>query len=233
MRKFLGVLCMLLGLCMLLYAGFLLYSDRAAEKTAGEQAALMLLQLKEKTELTVTAAPVATPAVTPVATPRATIRATAAATETAGPTVDPIPEAPAYAGDREMPVTELDGEAYIGYLELPTLGLSLPVMSEWSYPRLQVAPCRYYGSVYDDSLVLLAHNYKRHFGDIKNLHEGDPVQFIDAEGNIYRYVVVGQERLTREERQRLLSHDSDLSLVTCTYGGSYRVVVRLDRVLGY
>lgn len=50
--------------------------------------------------------------------------------------------------DMEMPTQEIEGNDYIGVLEIPSLGLSLPVMSEWSYPRLKLAPCRYHGSAY-------------------------------------------------------------------------------------
>lgn len=56
--------------------------------------------------------------------------------------------------------------------DMPALGLMLPVMSDWGYERLRVAPCCW-GSVYDDSLVILAHNYARHFGGIKDLEIGD------------------------------------------------------------
>ena len=35
---------------------------------------------------------------------------------------------------REMTVTAIDGWDYIGYLSIPSIGLALPVMSEWSYP---------------------------------------------------------------------------------------------------
>ena len=34
---------------------------------------------------------------------------------------------------REMTVTELNGWDYIGYLSIPSIGLELPVMSQWSY----------------------------------------------------------------------------------------------------
>ena len=50
--------------------------------------------------------------------------------------------------EMEMPVEEIEGNGYIGLLEIPALGLSLPVMSEWSYPNLKLAPCRYSGSAY-------------------------------------------------------------------------------------
>ena len=39
---------------------------------------------------------------------------------------------------REMPAVKADGGRYIGVLELPSLGLALPVMETWSYPSLRV-----------------------------------------------------------------------------------------------
>ena len=32
----------------------------------------------------------------------------------------------------------------------------------WSYPSLKKAPCRYTGSAEENSLIIAAHNYKRH-----------------------------------------------------------------------
>ena len=46
-------------------------------------------------------------------------------------------DAPAYLADPEMPMptVSFDGNDYIGRVDIPSLGLSLPVISEWSYPR--------------------------------------------------------------------------------------------------
>lgn len=133
----------------------------------------------------------------------------------------------------EMPTMKIDGNLYIGYIELPTLNLSLPVMSDWSYPQLRIAPCRYFGSVYDDTLVILAHNYARHFGSINKLSAGDPVQFVDASGNIYSYTVAKLETLEKYDVNEMIQSDYDLSLFTCTYGGKYRTTVRLNRIKTY
>lgn len=128
---------------------------------------------------------------------------------------------------------KIDGNRYIGYIELPTLNLSLPVMSDWSYPKLRIAPCRYFGSVYDNTLVILAHNYARHFGSINKLSIGDPVQFVDANGNIYSYTVAKLETLEKYDVNEMIQSDYDLSLFTCTYGGKYRTTVPLNRVKTY
>lgn len=128
--------------------------------------------------------------------------------------------------DMEMPTLEIDGHAYIGTLEIPALELSLPVLSEWSYPNLKIAPCRYTGSVYQDNLVIAAHNYTRHFGSLKTVGIGDEVRFTDADGNVFSYLVSELEQLQPTAVDQMQAGDWALSLFTCTLGGQYRVVVR-------
>ena len=130
---------------------------------------------------------------------------------------------------REMPVVEADGERYIGVLEVPSLGLELPVMETWSYPNLRVAPCRYSGSAYQDDMIVAAHNYKTHFGQLKELRPGDEVRFTDTEGNVFRYAVAELETLGKYDVEEMTSGDWDLTLFTCTYGGQSRVTVRCLR----
>ena len=44
--------------------------------------------------------------------------------------------------EMEMPTRLIDGWNYIGILEIPDLNLYLPIIDEWSYPALKIAPCR-------------------------------------------------------------------------------------------
>lgn len=235
MRKFFGIVCMLLGLAMVFGAGYLLYENREESETAGEQSETVLTEMLDAmaTDAPTTAlASVATPA--PMLTiapgtvePEETFEAISDEVvydEAVEPTATPIPE---------MPTMMIDGQEYIGYLEMPTIGITLPVMSDWSYKKLRIAPCRYWGSAYDDSMVILAHNYDRHFGRISSLNIGDPVQFVDADGNIFKYVVAAHETLERLQMRKMVDNDYDLTLFTCTYGGGKRVTVRLERVLTY
>ena len=130
----------------------------------------------------------------------------------------------------EMPVTKANGQSYIGVLEIPALGVTLPVISEWTYARLKKAPCRYAGSAYTDDLVIAAHNYREHFGKLKQLDPGSRVIFTDAVGNRFEYRVVLTETLMPDDVEEMKSGEFDLSLFTCTVGGSYRVTVRCDRL---
>lgn len=132
--------------------------------------------------------------------------------------------------DKEMTEVEINGNQYIGYLSIPVLGLELPIMSSWSYPKLNIAPCRYTGSVRGEDLVLMAHNYSSHFGKLSQLDLGDMVEFTDMDGVITRYEVVGKDVLDPAAVEEMTSGDFDLTLFTCTYGGKSRVTVRCDRM---
>ena len=132
--------------------------------------------------------------------------------------------------DPEMPVVVLDGYEYVGYVEIPALGLKLPVMSEWDYTRLKVAPCRQFGSSRTDDLVIAAHNYENHFGRLKELSEGDTVIFTDMEGIVNTYSVKKIETLNPNEVDAVQNSGYALVLYTCTKGGKTRVTVFCDRV---
>lgn len=145
---------------------------------------------------------------------------------------DPIDRAATEGPDQWDPAmaeAEIDGYAYIGYLSIPALGLELPVMSEWDYTRLRIAPCRYAGSTKTDDLVIAAHNYTRHFGPIKDLTGGDAVYFTDMDGVVFAYEVEEVDVLQPTEVEEMVSGGFDLTLFTCTYGGKTRVTVRCER----
>ncbi len=140
-------------------------------------------------------------------------------------------EIPDYLRNPNMPLPEMeiDGEMYIGTVSVPELGLQLPVMSEWSYPRLKISPCRYQGSPYLDNLIILAHNYQSHFGTLINLQIGADVYFEDVDGHVFHYEVVEIETLDGTAIEDMASGEWDLTLFTCTVGGKSRVTVRCER----
>ena len=139
--------------------------------------------------------------------------------------------------DPELPVVELDGYEYVGTVSIPAIGIDLPVMSEWSYAGLKIAPGRYSGSTYADNMVVCAHNYAKHFSPIKWLAEGAQVYFTDMDGMRWSYEVSYVENLqpTQIEKMTEKTEDSDnwdLTLYTCTTGGRARCAVRCVRT-GY
>ena len=103
------------------------------------------------------------------------------------------------------------------------------MLSQWSYPNLKVAPCRYSGSLYQNDLILCAHNYASHFGKLKTLQPGDTLLFTDMDDQVVSFQMVEQEILEPDDEEAMTTGDWDLTLFTCTPGGQTRVTVRFQR----
>jgi sortase A len=204
-----GKICTGIGLLLLAAALFLTAYNLWSDAKAGKTADTVLEQLKPELETAEEKAEISLPAL---------------------PSGESLEEAyiPDYIlnPEMEMPVEEVDGQKYIGVLRIPALSLELPVISEWSYPSLQIAPCRYAGSVYLNNMVIAAHNYYSHFGYLKKLSQGDEITFTDTDGNVFRYEVITLETLSPFAIEEMTSGDWDLTLFTCTVGGQSRVTVR-------
>ncbi|MCI8360920.1 MAG: sortase [Clostridiales bacterium] len=143
----------------------------------------------------------------------------------ASPGEEPVPDA-VFTPEMEMPAEMFDGNRYIGRLEVPSLHLVLPVIEDWSYPKLRLAPCRYKGSAYLGDLIVAAHNYPRHFGGLKKLAPGDSVIFTDMDENRFTYEVTEVRQLGPAAMEEMEAGEWDLTLFTCTVGGGSRVAVR-------
>lgn len=131
----------------------------------------------------------------------------------------------------EMPTFIVDGYECIGILSIPVLEIELPVFTDWSYEKLRLAPCHYYGSYLSDDLVIAGHNYKSHFGRLRELQEKDLIFFEDAVGNVHEYEVVLVETLPPNATKEMICSGFSLSLYTCTPGGRNRVTVRCKDVV--
>ena len=128
---------------------------------------------------------------------------------------------------QEEPAEEITYD-YAGVIAIPDLSLELPVIDQWNYARLKVAPCRQSGAAADGDLVIAAHNYKSHFGYLDRLEPGASVIFTDMEGTVYRYAVEEIRQLAPEDAEdvsSVFSSEYPLVLYTCTPGGKARVAV--------
>lgn len=207
MPKKMGIAIVAVGAVLILSALLLLLYNRYEDAHAGQEAENLLTDIE------------AAIAAQTTDTPAATMPNKGGNTATPSPT----------ALDPEMPVVTLDGYEYVGYVEIPVLALKLPVMADWDYTRLKVAPCRQFGSSRTDDLVIAAHNYESHFGHLKDLSVGDTVTFTDMEGIVNTYSVEKIETLNPNEVDAVQNSGYDLVLYTCTKGGKTRVTVFCNR----
>ena len=126
----------------------------------------------------------------------------------------------------QMPQTSLQGYDLVGIIRVPAVDVELPVLNSWSYDLLKLSPCRYSGSIDGQDLILMGHNYKKHFAPLRQLSPGDRVEFLDTIGTIHAYVVAETEVLKPTQPDELTASEHALTIFTCTPGGQSRFVVR-------
>lgn len=200
MKRKLGIVLMALGLLLLAgAAGLFVWNQKEAERAAAASAELM---------------------------PK--LSAAIAQSGGEGTVKNPGLILPSEPEKPVMKTALIDGHEYIGYLSIPRLRLEFPVMSEWSDENLKIAPCRYTGTTMEENLVLVAHNYKKHFGPIRRLKPGDQVIFVDMENVVTIYEVAATDAVHPTAVEEVTAGAYDLALVTCTYGGNTRLVVYCD-----
>ena len=200
MRKSPGILCIVIGGVLLLAALGLYGYNRYEDAQAGAEAQVVVQDLEQKLEQTVSKAE--------------STEASSDSEEMLSP---------------ELPVVMLDGYDYIGVISIPAIDIKLPVMSNWSYPKLKISPCREFGSSRTDDLVIAAHNYESHFGKLGSVSVGDNVIFTDMDGVENHYIVQKTDILQPTDVDAVEHSGYDLVLYTCTYGGKARVAVFCER----
>lgn len=200
-----GCILVLAGLIMVLSALGLHQAEARKDALAGENAQILLQQL-ELSKVSLDIPSLQQPEEThPV--------------EQTPPDASPEPEA------ERMPEKEFLGYSMIGTLRVPSVDIELPVLRDWSYDLLNVAPCRYSGSAPGGDMILMGHNYRSHFTPLHSVAVGAEVEFEDVNGIVYRYEVAQIQYLHKSEGE-LLPSDYPLTLFTCTAGGQNRIVVR-------
>lgn len=131
--------------------------------------------------------------------------------------------------DKVFRVVDVDGYPCCGVLSIPDIELEMVVFDTWNDDYLKRSICRYYGSPLTNDLVIAGHNYRSGFGMLNELEIGDEIYFTDMDGNVTAYRVADVEVLQGTAVTAMVESGWDLSLYTCTNGGSARYTVRAER----
>lgn len=257
--NWIGTCLMVLGSCLLLAAGIRILLHQLDQHQAAETSARLLAELKEEPGATASPTPTPTtlptlpPMVTaaptePSRTPPASIPEDPDApgawmveegdvAETTDSDTQRLPaqrtaelvDADTMPQSTEQPDREINGRTYVGTIHIPALEIELPIQSQWDYQKLKETPCYYQGSVLSGDLVLMAHNYDRHFGMLAALPMGESVQFTDIFEQQVDYQLTEALIIDPDHPEKLDEGDWDLTLFTCTEDGLMRVVLRFIR----
>ena len=196
MKRKIGRLCMVLGAVLILCAAGLLGYNRWDAARAEKASQEVLGELEQTMQKTITEHQQENETAAPQ------------------PVLDPT---------QEMTTVEVEGRDYIGVLSIPAVERELPVMAQWSYAGLKIAPGRYSGTTYGDDLVICGHNYAMHFSPIKWLAIGSSVYFTDADGLRWSYEVESVETLRPTHSQQ------DRATIEKTFDELMQIVKDMDQ----
>ena len=131
-----------------------------------------------------------------------------------------VPEA---RRDNTMPVLSIEGTDFVGILELPRYGSSLPVCAQWG--RVSRYPSRFHGSIYDGTLQIGATTQAGQYDFYREISVGDTVCFTDMEGNRYTLVVTDLRYAKHADQEVLGGKDAALTVfIKNVYSFEYLIV---------
>lgn len=122
----------------------------------------------------------------------------------------------------EMPALSVDGRDFIGLVDIPSHGVTLPICRNWKASTLPFFPCRFSGTVYDGSLIIGGGS--RAFSCLKEMDIGDKVHVTDMQGAVFSYTVTHIRRANTADVASLQSDASLTLFVRDGYNRKYVIV---------
>ena len=122
-----------------------------------------------------------------------------------------------------MATLSLDGTNFVGIVEMPKYGSSLPVGADWG--KVAKYPCRFSGSIYDRSMQIGATTQKGQYDFYREISVGDSVLYTDMEGNRFAYTVSDIRYEKHADQATLQKEDAALTLfIKNIYAFEYIVI---------
>ena len=128
--------------------------------------------------------------------------------------------------NRDMPALSLDGQDFIGSVAVPAFQIVLPIAADWDSVKVSSFPCRFWGTVYDGSLILGGADRKGQFDFLDQIQNDDSVLVTDMTGTQFSYRVSDIFRSGSAQADVLLDDSSDLTLFARNARSLEYIIVR-------
>lgn len=131
------------------------------------------------------------------------------------------------------------GQSYTteAVLNIPSLGINYPVLSETSEELLKISLNKFWGPSPNEvgNYCIVGHNYKnkKMFGKLSEIKNGDVVELTDNSGKTVKYTVYNKYVVEPDDvscTSQLTNGNKEVTLITCTNYGKQRLVVKARQV---
>ena len=121
----------------------------------------------------------------------------------------------------------------IGSIEIPSIKISYPILSNTNDELLKIAPCRFYGPYPNETgnLCIAGHNYDNNllFSNIHKLNIGDEIKIYDSSNSLIKYYVYDKYETNKNDTS-CTSQDTnggkEITLVTCNNFNANRLIIK-------
>ena len=131
--------------------------------------------------------------------------------------------------------TSADGTEYytIGTINIPSIGVNYPILSETTTELLKISPCKFWGADPNQvgNFCIVGHNYRNRlfFSKVPTLEEGDIIEITDLSGVTLEYIIYDKFTIEPDNTEctsQRTNGRKEVTIITCTDDGSQRVVVK-------
>ena len=121
----------------------------------------------------------------------------------------------------------------IGTIEIPSIEINYPIISNATDELLKIAPCRFYGPLPNKigNMCVAAHNFNdnRFFGNLYRLNIGDKINIFDSYNSEVSYYIYDKYEVNKADTSCTLQNTSgkrEITLVTCNNYNGNRLIIK-------
>ena len=125
----------------------------------------------------------------------------------------------------------------IGTVNIPSINVNYPILSETSDDLLKVSVCKFWGSNPNQigNLCIAGHNYKnsQFFSKADKLVTGDVIEITDISGKTIKYSVYDKYTVVPEDTactSQFTNGKKIVTLITCTNDNKKRIIIQAKEI---
>lgn len=130
-------------------------------------------------------------------------------------------------------LTNYNGFATIGKIEIPQTGVDIPILNQVTVEGMKSAPCLLYATGelnQNGNNLIVGHNFRNGtiFSNNKNLKLGDKIYITTLDGNKVEYTIYNKFITTAEDVsyiKRDTNNKPEITLSCCTDDDEYRIII--------
>lgn len=130
-----------------------------------------------------------------------------------------------------------DSSFVIGVIDIPSVDITYPILSDYNDDLLKLSPCRFFGPMPNEvgNLCIAGHNYHSYkfFSKLIDISIGDTISIYDMSGNklnysVYDKFIVDSDNLSCTSQNT--NGKKEVTLVTCNTNRQKRTIVKAKEI---